>query len=566
MPPSERRRRLVWLIAIRAIISTLLLGASLIVQINSPGAVPLRPFYFLISLSYALTVVNALTLRWTDRHRWLVDAHLVSDVVVVSGFIAVTGGVTSFFALLYVLPIIAASTLQGRRGGLVIGALSSAIYGALVVLQYWTSLPFLAGGLGQAEVVLPPPRVAQYTVGINIFAFLAVAALAGSLAESLRLAGASLARASKEIEDLQAFSQDIIDSLTSGLMTTDVSGRILSLNTAAEQITARSPAEVIDRNVSDVLQLPDEVTRALASDLGGERSRRADFVYHTGDGRRIDLGLAVAHLIRPGGKAGFLLTFQDVTGIRRLERDARTKLRLAAVGEMAAGIAHEIRNPLASMAGSVQVLRDELQLDEEQAQLMDIVLRESTRLNETIRGFLAYARPQRTGVARLDLGKTVSDTALLLRNSADVKPDHRVDVETPDEPLWYEADESQVRQILWNLATNGLRAMPGGGRLRLAAFADATAQGVGPAAPRVAVLEVEDEGVGIPPEELDGIFQPFHGTFARGSGLGLAIVHRIVEDYGGEIQVTSSVGKGTKFAVRLGGVTALSNAMAEPRR
>jgi two-component system, NtrC family, sensor histidine kinase PilS len=551
MPPTERRRRLVWLTAIRAIISTLLLGASLIVQINSPGAVPLRPFYFLISLSYALTVVNALTLRWADRYRWLVSAHLISDVVIISGFIAVTGGVTSYFALLYVLPIIAASTLQGRRGSLVMGALASMIYGAIVVLQYEANLGVLAGGLGQAAVVLPPGRVAQYTVGINIFAFLAVAALAGSLAESLRLAGASLARASKEIEDLQAFNQDIIDSLTSGLLTTDVAGRILTVNSAAEQILGHPSSAVIDRNVSDVLQLPEEMTRALASDLGGERSRRADFVYHTGDGRRIELGLAVAHLLRPGGRAGFLLTFQDVTEIKRLERDARVRQRLAAVGEMAAGIAHEIRNPLASMAGSMQVLRDELELDQEQAQLMDIVLRESTRLNETIRGFLAYARPQRSGIARLDLGKTVSDTALLLRNSADVKPEHRIDVETPHGPLWYDADESQIRQILWNLATNGLRAMPSGGRLRLAAYPEPAPPGDRDEQAAVVVLEVEDEGVGIPAEELDGIFQPFHGTFARGSGLGLAIVHRIVSDYGGEIQVTSSVGKGTRFAVRL---------------
>jgi two-component system, NtrC family, sensor histidine kinase PilS len=551
MPPTERRRRLVWLTAIRAIISTLLLGASLIVQINSPGAVPLRPFYFLISLSYALTVVNALTLRWADRYRWLASAHLVSDVVIISGFIAVTGGVTSYFALLYVLPIIAASTLQGRRGSLVMGGLASLIYGALVVLQYEANLGVLAGSLGQAAVVLPPGRVAQYTVGINIFAFLAVAALAGSLAESLRLAGASLARASKEIEDLQAFNQDIIDSLTSGLLTTDVSGRILTVNTAAEQILGHPTPAVIDHNVSEVLQLPEEMTRALASDLGGERSRRADFVYHTGDGRRIELGLAVAHLLRPGGKAGFLLTFQDVTEIKRLERDARLRQRLAAVGEMAAGIAHEIRNPLASMAGSMQVLRDELTLDEEQGQLMDIVLRESTRLNETIRGFLAYARPQRTGLVRLDLAKTLSDTALLLRNSADVKPEHRIEVQTPPGPIWYDADENQIRQILWNLATNGLRAMPSGGRLRLATSAEPAPHGDAGARGGAVVLEVEDEGVGIPPEELDGIFQPFHGTFARGSGLGLAIVHRIVSDYGGEIQVTSSAGKGTRFTVRL---------------
>jgi two-component system sensor histidine kinase PilS (NtrC family) len=218
---------------------------------------------------------------------------------------------------------------------------------------------------------------------------------------------------------------------------------------------------------------------------------------------------------------------------------------------MAAGIAHEIRNPLASMAGSMQVLRDELTLTGEQAQLMDIVLRESTRLNETIRSFLAYARPQRTAVARLDLARTLRDTALLLGNSAEVKAEHRVMVDTPNDPVWYEADEGQIRQILWNLATNGLRAMPDGGRLRLAVLAQRLHPGGEAGDEGCVALEVEDDGAGIPPEELDGLFQPFHGRFSRGSGLGLAIVHRIVSDYGGEIQVTSAVGKGTKIAVRL---------------
>jgi two-component system sensor histidine kinase PilS (NtrC family) len=226
------------------------------------------------------------------------------------------------------------------------------------------------------------------------------------------------------------------------------------------------------------------------------------------------------------------------------------KQRLAAVGEMAAGIAHEIRNPLASMAGSIQVLREELALNDEQAQLMDIVLRESNRLNDTIRSFLSYARPQQAMVERLDLGKIVAETATLIRRSGDVQAGHTVETDLPAEPVWFEADEGQVRQIVWNLATNGLRAMPAGGRLRLAVRADG-ASGLGPSSPG-AIIEVQDEGVGIAPEELDGIFQPFHGRFAHGSGLGLAIVHRIVSDYGGEIQVSSSLGKGTTVRVRLG--------------
>jgi signal transduction histidine kinase len=195
------------------------------------------------------------------------------------------------------------------------------------------------------------------------------------------------------------------------------------------------------------------------------------------------------------------------------------------------------------MSGSIQILRHELPLSTEQEQLMDIVLRESERLNTTIGSFLAYARPQKFAIARFDVRRALNDAALLLRNSAEVHEGHVIDVDVPPAELWYDADEGQIKQIVWNLATNGLRAMPHGGRLRLIGAFDPAADGV--------VMTVQDEGVGIPPEELDALFQPFHGRFAQGSGLGLAIVHRIVTDYNGEIQVSSQPGRGTTVAVRL---------------
>ncbi len=550
MAPSERRHRLLWLIAGRAAISSLLLGSGVLIELNLPGELPVNAFYSLIGLTYFLTAVWAVLLPRADRWPWQVDLQLGLDGLIVSAFIVVTGGVASYFTLLYVLPILAAASLMRRRGALMVAALSSGLYAGLVLLQYQG----LFGGVGAwivAPAELPAPRVAFYLVGIHIVAFMAVGALASSLAERLRRAGLSLENASTEIANLQAFNTDVIESLTSGLATADIAGRILSFNHAAELITGHQAQAVIGHDVVEVLRLPETLRQLVARDLEGAGSQREDYLYPAADGRTLQIGIAVAHLMTPGGKLGFLFTFQDITEMKRLEREARLRQRLAAVGEMAAGIAHEIRNPLASMSGSLQVLREELALNEDQAQLMDIVLRESQRLNDTIRNFLTYARPQQPTVTRLDLGKVVADTVRLLRHSTEVQASHVIDGEVPASPVWFDADEGQVRQILWNLATNGLRAMPDGGRLRLSVAA-ATPPASGPLQRPGATLQVEDEGVGIPPEELDGIFQPFHGTFARGNGLGLAIVHRIVTDYDGEIQVRSAVGKGTTVTVTLG--------------
>jgi two-component system sensor histidine kinase PilS (NtrC family) len=296
-----------------------------------------------------------------------------------------------------------------------------------------------------------------------------------------------------------------------------------------------------------VLQLPRDFAGLFGAREGRPRLPRVEFGFSRGDSNHLELGISTAPLITPRGETGFLFTFQDVTESRKQEREARVQQRLAAVGEMAAGIAHEIRNPLASMSGSIQILRQELPLTEEQSQLMDIVLRESDRLNDTIRSFLAYARPQRRATEKMDVRQVITDTARLLQNNAELAETHEIAVDVPDAEVWFEADEGQIRQIVWNLATNGLRAMPTGGRLRLS-VARQEAEGTRRAE---LVIRVQDEGVGIAPDDVEGIFQPFRGAFARGTGLGLSIVHRIVSDYGGEIKVTSKEGEGTTVTVVL---------------
>jgi two-component system sensor histidine kinase PilS (NtrC family) len=389
-------------------------------------------------------------------------------------------------------------------------------------------------------------------VAINLAGMFGVAVLAGSLAERLRRARAGLKDASHEIADLRTFNDHVIDSLTSGLITADARGRILTFNRSASRITGLSPEEARGGDVRDVLQLPEGTLPPAAAEARG--SRRFEIQFRAPNGGLMEVGLTAATLSFPEGTSGYLLTFQDVTELKRLERESRLQQRLAAVGEMAAGMAHEIRNPLAAMSGSVEVLRQELPLTDDQAQLFDIVLRESDRLNDRIRLFLAYARSEPRVVSRFDVRRVLEDAAVALHKSVDARSDHDVDIDVPPGTHW-EGDEADVRQILWSLGTNGLRGMPHGGRLRLSASTGDTGgvdgAGGGPEAGRQLILRVQDQGSGIPAGELDEGFQPFHGASSRGSGLGLAIVHRIATDYGGRLQVSSTAGAGTTVTVSL---------------
>jgi two-component system sensor histidine kinase PilS (NtrC family) len=535
-------RRLLAHIALRLAAATVLLGAALVVQLRAPGDFGTNPFFALIAFVYAVSLIFIASLRFVDRFPWLTDIHFAIDVIVVSACVALTGGITSLFTSLYVLPIVAASTIQFRRGALQVAAFGSLLFSGVVLAQYLQATGNLDALFGITfGGPLPTLSVAQYTVGLNVFGLFAVAFLAGSLAERLRRADVRLEQASEEIADLQFFNQYVIDNLLSGLATADEQHRLLTFNRSAVIITGHAMASALNQRVSDVLQLPEEFIARLDDDLQRTRSKRAEIQYKRNDGVVIMLGLAVAQLPLPDGRRGYLYTFQDVTDVKRLERDAQLQNRLAAVGEMAAGIAHEIRNPLASMSGSMQILRQELKLSEDQEQLMDIVLRESERLNDTIRSFLAYARPQRVLVQQLNLHRVLLETATLLRNSHEVGESHTIEVR-PGPEVIVQGDENQLRQIVWNLATNGLRAMAQGGTLTLSAFHDG-------AHPGAAVLTVTDEGVGIRQDDLEGIFQPFRGSFGKGTGLGLAIVHRIVSDYNASIDVHSEPGQGTTFRV-----------------
>ena len=527
--------RLSRLVAVRLGAATLLATFAVALALVGSALWPIDRALAALAGLFAIAVVDAATVRFATRFSLTADLHFALDAALISAYVSATGGVASLFTPLYALPVVAAAGVQYRRGSVRVALLASLCFVGIVASQYAGR----SSVIGLDAAVLPPVDVAWVTVGINVFAFFAVAFLAGQLAENLRWADVAVEAASEKIADLEAFNRNVIDHLASGLTTMDAVGRVMTFNRAAAAITGWD-RDVSGKSASDVLQLPEAFANALATDSDAARPRRADYTYQRADGRPIELGVSAAPLPLANGARGLIFTFQDVTDIKGLERTAQMRQRLAAVGEMAAGIAHEIRNPLASMSGAMQVLRGELPLSAEQAQLMDIVLRESDRLNGTIRSFLTYARPSPVAVARIDVRRAVGDTAKLLRTSPETSAHHAIDVTVPDTPVWLDADENQMKQIVWNLATNGLKAMPRGGRLELFASTGDGAASIG----------VRDQGTGIPADELDAIFHPFRGSFGRGTGLGLAIVHRIVTDYNGRIDVESTVGQGTTITAR----------------
>jgi len=532
---------LVWLMVLRVVVVTALLGSAVVAEVLARPSEPGEPLYLLIALTYLLTLLYALAWPFTEAHRReLAYVQVLGDLLIVTGIVHSTGGIESNFSFLYLISIISASIILFRRGGLGAATVASVLYGALVQALYLGAIRAYPSTAQPASVVLPA-QVVAYTIFLNVFAFYTVAFLTSYLSENLRLAGRKLEEASDSLADLEVFNQTIIDSITSGLMTTDVEGRINFFNEAASSILTIASEKAIGQEVKTLLGEKDDFLDRLRAKLAGKRFLRMEGAYLNRRGEEIYLGMSVSHLLFDGEKkSGFLFIFQDLTEIKRLEREVRLKENLATMGEMAAGMAHEIRNPLASISGSVQVLAEAEELTEEQKRLMDIIVRESERLSGTLTEFLAYARPPRFEPDQIDLRRVLEETATLLGHSSEVLPEHQIALELPESPVMLFADPNQMKQITWNLARNALQAMPDGGRLEMAL----TRNGSGGV-----VMTFRDQGIGISGGEVHKVFEPFSGSFKRGSGLGLAIVYRIVKDYNGMIQVDSVASKGTVISV-----------------
>jgi two-component system sensor histidine kinase PilS (NtrC family) len=382
-----------------------------------------------------------------------------------------------------------------------------------------------------------------YNLAVHGFGFYAVALLTSYLAHNVSRVERELEEKSEDLADLQVAHRDVIQSINSGLITTDLAGSITSVNQAGLALLGQQEAELVGLPIQTsglfTVEYWRELTMAASGQTGGRLRSEAELLR---DGEVHYIGFSISQLSDADGLLkGYIVIFQDLTRYRRLQEELRLKDRMAAVGELAAGLAHEIGNPLAAISGSVQMLSGQIQGDTAQRKLIDILLKESQRLDRTIKGFLRFARPRERSSVSFDIARLLAENFELLKNSQEVSDHHRLEVELDPPSLFLIADPDQVSQIFWNLARNALRAMPDGGTLRV----------VGAASHDFYRMQVIDTGRGMSEEQRANLFHPFHSLFDGGTGIGMAIVYRIVQDHGGRLRVDSRPGGGTTITVEL---------------
>ena len=524
----DERNWLAWLVKVRILILTFLLGLELVVAQFTPTPLPIRLFVSTILLWYTLSLFYVLLLSFWQEHRMQASLQVLTDLVLVSLVVHETGGWDSSLNFLYPLVIIVASVLMPRVWAHLVAALAFILYGTVLELNYY-------GVVHSYCTTHPELKALQAIIFVNLFAFLAVAYLAGLLAMKLRQVRVQLKDTSGALENLQALHENIIHSISSGLITTGLDGRITLVNSAAQKLLELFGNELIDAPVSKLFLDP---LPAAESDRPHSEVR-----CDTKSGFRKTFRVRVAALtVAERGVLGYVYALDDLTEIRRLEREVRMQDRLAAVGRLAAAIAHEIRNPLTSIAGSVSMLSAVPEMSEEHRKLLEIVTRESQRLNSIITDFLAYSRGKQYHFGKVDLVPLVDDTLTLM--------EHRMTAENTgisvqrrftQREAWVLADGDRIKQVFWNFCENAVRAMPKGGTFNV------TLEPLG----EDWQLSFADTGTGMSSQQTEKIFEPFQSNFEGGTGLGLAIVYQIVQAHEGKVWARSRPGQGTTLVLRL---------------
>jgi two-component system sensor histidine kinase PilS (NtrC family) len=526
----ELKVKLTWVVVFRTVAISLLLIVSVVRLLSSPQTTELSPVdsfsFALIGGVYLLTLIYGVLLRQgLGVSLQGARAQVVGDVILSSSLVYLTGAADSPFVFTYSLAVVAAAILLFRRGAFVTATATSIAFTVMSLAVHWGHLRPPTG-----SVPLLPERLA-FVLTSNALAQFLIAALAGYLAEQASRAGGRLSAREADLKELVALQNRIVDAMPSGLLTCDGEGEITFINPAGVSILGQSSAKNVPRHMNQALPGAMRLPRS---------TRRAELSIDTPRGPRI-LGLAVTPLEERG--TALLVVFQDLTYLRRMQEELTRIDHLASLGRVSAQLAHEIRNPLASMRGSAQLLGDDVKNSPHSLRLAQIIMRECDRLAALVESYLELARPPPPAKERIRIDLVVAETVEMLRMDP---MSHGVLIEESLTPVNGLADAAQLRQVLINLLRNALVAAGRGGAVRVSVDQQ----------PSEARIRVWDSAGSIPPEELTRIFEPFYTTREAGTGLGLSTVHAIVQAHAGLIGVTSSALEGTTFTVALPGFSA----------
>jgi len=542
----------------RIIILTLLLSITFLFQVSKKQYffIPLtNSFYYFLSFFYLVTIFYAIFLKKVKDLRQFTFLQIVLDHLFITGLIYFTGGKESFFPITYIFSILGSSFIFYKRGAFFSASFSTFLYGFLLLLQ----LHRWINPLGQPSFY--DASQIFYSLVLYMATFYIVAFLSSTLSEELKKKKRELIQKQDDYNQLETFNRNIIQSLDSGLLTIDLSGRINFLNRTAEKILTKNGEGLKNASIYELFPKISEVIDEVKKKTSDHFSdyQRYQTLLSNDDGRNIYLGFSISPLTDPNGSLiGHTLIFQDITKFQEMEEQMKRFDKMAAIGLLAAGMAHEIRNPLASLSGSIQMLKSELQLDQPQKQLMEIILRESERLNALITDFLLFAQPPQTNKRLSEIRKVIEETIDLFIHSPSFHEGIRIHRPILRENTQTMIDPDQMKQVFWNLLMNATQAMSNGGEIRIHLEKEngivwetnvpLKAQKKGKECVKISIT---DSGNGIAEQDREKIFEPFFTTKENGTGLGLSIVHKIIENHNGVIQVESEVGKGSRFTIFL---------------